>query len=168
MASKLIALARRSAAVRQVIAHTVPLKNASTRVLQRVGMTCVGELVDPEDGNVWRWQLRVPRRSMTSTRVFRRGTAYLVALLLTLPSCLLADIFRWDTGEVIPGTAGIVPGPGVNLSGWASEQHNLMYADFTNGVDLSQSHLYSSWLQHARFTAANLERQLERGRPHER
>ena len=157
MASKLIALARQSAEVRQVIAHTLPLQNASTRVLRRVGMTCVGAVVDPEDGNVWRWQLRVSRPSMTSTRVFRPGTAYLVALLMTLPSCLLADIYRWDTGAVIPGTAGIVPGPGVNLSGWASEQQNLMYADFSNGIDLSQSHLYSSWLQNARFTAANLE-----------
>ena len=157
MASKLIALARQSAEVRQVIAHTLPLQNASSRVLRRVGMTCVGAVVDPEDGNVWRWQLRVSRPSMTSTRVFRPGTAYLVALLMTLPSCLLADIYRWDTGAVIPGTAGIVPGPGVNLSGWASEQQNLMYADFSNGIDLSQSHLYSSWLQNARFTAANLE-----------
>ena len=26
-----------------------------------------------------------------------------------------ADIYRWDTGEVIPGTEGIEPGPGVQL-----------------------------------------------------
>ncbi len=26
-----------------------------------------------------------------------------------------ADIFRWDNGQLIPGTEGIMPGPGVQL-----------------------------------------------------
>ena len=26
-----------------------------------------------------------------------------------------ADIYRWDNGQVIPGTEGITPGPGVDL-----------------------------------------------------
>lgn len=56
MARKLIELASGSPAVRQVIAHTLPEANPSTRVLQRAGMTFVGEVIDPEDGRVWRWQ----------------------------------------------------------------------------------------------------------------
>jgi [ribosomal protein S5]-alanine N-acetyltransferase len=58
MARKLVELARRSAAVRRVIAHTLPETNASTRVLEKVGMTFVGEVTDPEDGRVWRWQVQ--------------------------------------------------------------------------------------------------------------
>ena len=36
-----------------------------------------------------------------------------------------ADIYRWDTGEVIPGTEGIEPGPGVNLSHMDLERARL-------------------------------------------
>jgi [ribosomal protein S5]-alanine N-acetyltransferase len=61
MARKLIQLAKNSAAVRQVIAHTLPEPNASTRVLQKVGMNFVGEVIDPEDGRVWRWQVQAQR-----------------------------------------------------------------------------------------------------------
>lgn len=57
MARKLIALASTSAAVRQIVAHTLPETNASTRVLEKVGMRLVGEVNDPEDGRVWRWQV---------------------------------------------------------------------------------------------------------------
>jgi RimJ/RimL family protein N-acetyltransferase len=58
MASKLIDLASRSAAVRQIVAHTLPETNASTRVLEKVGMTFAGEVMDPHDGRVWRWQVQ--------------------------------------------------------------------------------------------------------------
>ena len=33
----------------------------------------------------------------------------------------LADIKNWQTGETIPDTQEIAPGPGVNLSGWNSD-----------------------------------------------
>lgn len=56
MAYKLIDLAAGSTSVRQVIAHTLPQANASTRVLEKVAMSFVGEVVDPDDGRVWRWQ----------------------------------------------------------------------------------------------------------------
>ena len=59
MARKLIELASGSTAVRHIIAHTLPETSASTRVLKKVGMTCVGEVIDPEDGLVWRWQVQV-------------------------------------------------------------------------------------------------------------
>ena len=43
--------------VKRVIAHTLPLPNASTRVLTRCGFRKTGEVVDPDDGLVWRWEL---------------------------------------------------------------------------------------------------------------
>ena len=39
-----------------VIAHTLPEENASNRGLRRNGFTSAGEVVDPEDGPVWRWE----------------------------------------------------------------------------------------------------------------
>ncbi len=57
MAAELVALAQSSPAVRQVIAHTLPERNASCRVLQKSGLCHVGEVMDPEDGKVWRWEL---------------------------------------------------------------------------------------------------------------
>lgn len=42
--------------VRVVCAHTLPKPNASTRVLTKCGFRRVGEVTDPEDGLVWRWE----------------------------------------------------------------------------------------------------------------
>jgi [ribosomal protein S5]-alanine N-acetyltransferase len=42
--------------VRVVRAHTLPESNASTRVLMKCGFRRVGEVIDPEDGLVWRWE----------------------------------------------------------------------------------------------------------------
>lgn len=43
--------------VRRVDAHTLPESNASTRVLERVGLKYVGTAHDKEDGEVWAWSL---------------------------------------------------------------------------------------------------------------
>ena len=43
--------------VRLVRAHTLPAPSASTRVLAKCGFTFIGEVIDPEDGLVWRWDL---------------------------------------------------------------------------------------------------------------
>ena len=43
-----------------VRAHTLPENNASTSVLKACGFTSVGEVIDPEDGPVWRWELVPP------------------------------------------------------------------------------------------------------------
>lgn len=43
--------------VREVIAHTLPERNPSTRVLERVGMEQSGVSQDPDAGEVWRWSL---------------------------------------------------------------------------------------------------------------
>ena len=42
--------------VRLLRAHTLPEKNASTQVLAKIGFAFVGQVVDPEDGPVWRWE----------------------------------------------------------------------------------------------------------------
>jgi ribosomal-protein-alanine N-acetyltransferase len=57
-AQDLVARAFASGLVRRVLAHTLPELNASTRVLDRCGFARVGEVIDPEDGPVWRWEKR--------------------------------------------------------------------------------------------------------------
>ena len=55
-AAALIAFAFDSGRVRLVRAHTLPTPNASTRVLAKCGFERIGEVTDPEDGLVWRWE----------------------------------------------------------------------------------------------------------------
>jgi [ribosomal protein S5]-alanine N-acetyltransferase len=45
-----------SGKVRVVRAHTLPEPNASTRVLTKCGFRRIGDVIDPEDGLVWRWE----------------------------------------------------------------------------------------------------------------
>jgi len=40
------------------IAHTLPEENASNKALRRNGFAYAGEVEDPEDGLVWRWERR--------------------------------------------------------------------------------------------------------------
>ncbi|MEM7148005.1 MAG: GNAT family N-acetyltransferase [Verrucomicrobiota bacterium] len=55
-AKTLVAFAFGNGGVRAVYAHTLPQTNASTRVLTKCGFQRVGEVMDPDDGLVWRWQ----------------------------------------------------------------------------------------------------------------
>lgn len=55
-AQALTAYAFGSGRVRRVRAHTRPEPNASTRVLAKCGFQRVGEVIDPNDGLVWRWE----------------------------------------------------------------------------------------------------------------
>ena len=55
-AEALVAYAFGMDQVRVVRAHTLPEANASTRVLVKSGFQPVGEVIDPEDGLVWRWE----------------------------------------------------------------------------------------------------------------
>jgi len=41
---------------RTVRAHTLPERNASVRILEKLGFAHLGQVVDPEDGPVWRWE----------------------------------------------------------------------------------------------------------------
>jgi ribosomal-protein-alanine N-acetyltransferase len=57
-AAALVEFAFASDHVRLVRAHTLPTPNASTRVLEKCGFRHTGSVVDPDDGPVWRWELR--------------------------------------------------------------------------------------------------------------
>ena len=41
----------------KVIAHTLAETSPSTSVLERCGFSKVDELVDPDDGPIWRWEI---------------------------------------------------------------------------------------------------------------
>lgn len=49
------------AATTALIAHTAPGAMASQGVLKRCGFAHVGDVVDPDDGLVWRWRRERPR-----------------------------------------------------------------------------------------------------------
>ena len=44
--------------VQIVRAHTLDNANASARVLEKNGFQLLGAVIDPEDGEVWRWERR--------------------------------------------------------------------------------------------------------------
>jgi len=56
-----VAMAR-ARGVALVRAHTLAEENPSTRILTRAGFTMVGEMVDADVGDVWRWELRLRDR----------------------------------------------------------------------------------------------------------
>jgi RimJ/RimL family protein N-acetyltransferase len=63
------ALRRRAAngdAVRVVRAHTAPERNASARILEKLGFRHLGPVIDPEDGSIWRWEWNPVRRAPVS------------------------------------------------------------------------------------------------------
>jgi [ribosomal protein S5]-alanine N-acetyltransferase len=56
MAAGLLESAHSDAQVRRFVAHTLPQRNASVRVLEKLGFAQTAEVVDPDDGPVWRWE----------------------------------------------------------------------------------------------------------------
>ena len=56
MAAELVEVAESTAGIRRVRAHTLPEGNASTRILEKLGFERVGTTIDPEAGQVWRWE----------------------------------------------------------------------------------------------------------------
>ena len=56
-AMALVRFARDTTAVRLIRAHTLPEANASTRVLTKCGFRHTDDVIDPDDGPVWRWEL---------------------------------------------------------------------------------------------------------------
>ena len=56
-AGALVQFAFQHNTVNLVLAHTLPESNASTRVLTKCGFRNIGQVIDPEDGPVWRWEL---------------------------------------------------------------------------------------------------------------
>lgn len=57
MVADLLAVAREEPSLVQVIAHTLPEENISTRILRHQGFDWEDAVYDPEDGEVWRWSL---------------------------------------------------------------------------------------------------------------
>jgi len=57
MAAELVALASRHRPAVSVAAQTLPGRNASHRVLEKLGFSHVATIDHPEDGTVWEWQL---------------------------------------------------------------------------------------------------------------
>jgi len=55
-AGALVRFAAADERVRVIRAHTLPELNASTRVLRKCGFAHLGEVIDAEDGPVWRWE----------------------------------------------------------------------------------------------------------------
>jgi [ribosomal protein S5]-alanine N-acetyltransferase len=58
MARELLHLAASLAPDTVCIAHTLPEEGASTRILRKIGFECMGAVVHPEDGTIWRWRQR--------------------------------------------------------------------------------------------------------------
>jgi RimJ/RimL family protein N-acetyltransferase len=56
MAAGLVELAQATAGIRGVRAHTLPEGNASTRIVEKLGFERIGETIDPEAVQVWRWE----------------------------------------------------------------------------------------------------------------
>lgn len=58
MTKGLIENAFRDERVRLIVAHTLGQDNASTKVLQKCGFKKVEEINDPDDGLIWKWELK--------------------------------------------------------------------------------------------------------------
>lgn len=56
-AAELVRFALGSAQVRVVRAHTIEDANASARVLKKCSFRSCGQVVEPDDGLVWRWEI---------------------------------------------------------------------------------------------------------------
>jgi uncharacterized protein YjbI with pentapeptide repeats len=82
------------------------------------------------------------------------------ALVLTHTSACPADIFRWDNGQVIPGTEGITPGPDVHLENQILEYADLREIDLTSaiftGANLTSANFVSATLTKSNLRGANL------------
>ena len=89
-------------------------------------------------------------------RADQRRLVVLLAILCA-PCCTAhADIYRWDTDAVIPGTEGITPEPWSDFVSWNTDELSLRYADLSGGLDLHDSSFDASWLDDANLAGANL------------
>ena len=95
------------------------------------------------------WPARVLDRVTLST------ACILAAILAARPTPAFAQIYNWQTGQVIPGTQGITPGPGVDLSGWNSAGHQLEYVNLS-AVYLTGASFANSDLSYARFSPGSV------------
>jgi RimJ/RimL family protein N-acetyltransferase len=57
MARELLAIAKATEPGITVIAQTLPVRNASTRILEKLGFMLRRTLVHPDDGEIWEWKM---------------------------------------------------------------------------------------------------------------
>jgi len=55
----MVQIAKRSSRVDEVIAHTLPQRNASCRVLEKSGFSLSTKVFDAKNGTAWRWSQKV-------------------------------------------------------------------------------------------------------------
>lgn len=60
MTKGLIEHAFKNQSVNSILAHTLGHENASTKVLKKCGFEKIEEINDPEDGIIWKWELKRP------------------------------------------------------------------------------------------------------------
>jgi RimJ/RimL family protein N-acetyltransferase/cytochrome c553 len=84
-AQALVEFAFRHPEVQRVDAHTLPERNASCRILEKLGMECTGMVIDPQEGVLWHWML--PRKIAPTGGLGRPLTAVLALALALLTSC---------------------------------------------------------------------------------
>jgi [ribosomal protein S5]-alanine N-acetyltransferase len=89
MAARLVALAQEHEPAIIMAAQTLPARNASHRILEKLGFRHVDTLQHPEDGTVWEWQL--PQAS-SPLQPFRRPPADAVRALLAAAGLPVADL----------------------------------------------------------------------------
>ncbi len=110
--------------------------------------------------------MNVPHRRPCTRTLSPLAVAALSTAVFFPAHFLFADIFRWDTNAVIPGTTGITPVPNIDLSGWSTTGHVLQYAnlpfDLTGatfqGSDVSNGMFKNATLNLVNFNNANVSR----------
>ncbi len=70
MTKGLIEIAFNDEKVKSIIAHTLGQENASTKVLQKCGFKKVHEINDPDDGLIWRWELKRQELKEPETQIY--------------------------------------------------------------------------------------------------
>jgi uncharacterized protein YjbI with pentapeptide repeats len=105
------------------------------------------------------------RRNINS---YLRATWIACLLLFANSKECEAEIYRWDTGELIPGTESISFGSArLNLSGWNTDARNLRFAELSgwhpiigesnfSNSDFSFARFHGSYLDGVNFSGANL------------
>jgi uncharacterized protein YjbI with pentapeptide repeats len=83
---------------------------------------------------------------------YRNGLIASTLLIIVVIHCAgsRADIYRWDTGALVPGSEGIEPGPGVRL-----DQLNLEYAKLRS-QNLTGASFFVTTLTNADFTGTSV------------
>jgi RimJ/RimL family protein N-acetyltransferase len=107
MAAGLVERARTADGVRRLRAHTLPERNASTRILEKVGFVRLGEVADPEDGPVWRWESRLTTDPISIRLADETDVDRAMALVRDcIDDMQQAGIDQWD--ELYPTRATVL------------------------------------------------------------